>query len=469
MKLHCIRLAIVSLLLAAPISICAQTTLAAEPFRLAEDDGYRGIWYMNQPTKDEYAYKYSGGMATYPQQHLPIAIYAPEVKKTFFVYGGSPAGERRVLEMVSYFDHPTKTFPRPRILLDKKTSDAHENPTLSIDAAGHLWIFSNGHGAARPAFIHRSTKPYSIDEFELVADQNFSYSQPWYLPESGFFFLHTRYHQGERRLFWMTSADGLDWSKPAPLAQIAKGHYQASWTDGRRVATAFDYHPNPGGLNARTNLYYLETSDQGKTWTNAAGEAVQVPLTEIKNPALVRDYLAEKQLVYLKQLHFDGDGRPVILYETSGGYAPGPKNDPRVWRLTRWTGKRWETNDVTRSDHNYDYGSLYLEADGAWRLIAPTEPGAQPFGTGGDMVMWTSRDQGHTWQKQKQLTRDTERNHSFAQQPRGAQPDFYALWADGNARRPSESSLYFTDREGTHVWRMPTKMTEATAKGEVAW
>ena len=33
------------------------------------------------------------------------------------------------------------------------------------------------------------------------------------------------------------------------------------------------------------------------------------------------------------------------------------------------------------------------------------------------MVMWTSTDQGHTWTKQKQLTHDNERNHSFARQP----------------------------------------------------
>ena len=44
-------------------------------------DGYRGIWYMNQPTKDEYHYKYSGGYATYPQQHVPIAIYVAAQRK----------------------------------------------------------------------------------------------------------------------------------------------------------------------------------------------------------------------------------------------------------------------------------------------------------------------------------------------------------------------------------------------------
>jgi hypothetical protein len=34
--------------------------------------GYRGIWYYNQPAKDQYVYKYSGGFAIYPQQQSPI-------------------------------------------------------------------------------------------------------------------------------------------------------------------------------------------------------------------------------------------------------------------------------------------------------------------------------------------------------------------------------------------------------------
>ena len=50
---------------------------------LPTDDGFRGIWYSNQPTKDEYRFKYSGGMATYPQQHAPIAIYSAAANKTF--------------------------------------------------------------------------------------------------------------------------------------------------------------------------------------------------------------------------------------------------------------------------------------------------------------------------------------------------------------------------------------------------
>ena len=73
-----------------PGLLAATLGLAAEPLR--KDDGYRGIWYCKQPTKDEYRYKYSGGMATYPQQHAPIAIYReredeaakPEVACSFY-------------------------------------------------------------------------------------------------------------------------------------------------------------------------------------------------------------------------------------------------------------------------------------------------------------------------------------------------------------------------------------------------
>lgn len=440
---------------------------SALPDPLPEADGYRGIWYANQPSGDEYRFKYSGGLATYPQQHVPIAYYAAEVDKTFFVYGGTPPDANRLLHMVSYFDHGTGTVPRPRILLDKQTDDAHDNPTLMLDGAGHLWVFSNAHGTGRPAYLHRSKRPYSIDAFEHVLTTNFSYSQPWHLEPEGFCFLHTRYVQGMRFLFWQHSADGRTWGPRQPLARIAQGHYQISWREGRRIGTAMNYHPLEGGLNARTNLYYLETRDAGKTWTTVDGRALKLPLAEPHNPALLRDYESEELLVYLKDLGFDAAGHPVILYLTSKGYASGPANDPRVWRTAQWSGTRWEFREVTRSDNNYDFGSLYLEADGTWRIVGATEAGPQAYNTGGEIAMWTSGDQGRTWKKLALLTRNSPFNHTYPRRPVHAHPDFYALWADGHGREPSPSRLYFTDRQGRHVWRLPPRMPGPTAKPEI--
>jgi hypothetical protein len=418
---------------------------------------------MNQPSKDAYRYKYSGGFATYPQQHVPIAIHAPEAGRTFFVYGGTSKDKRNLLHMVSYFDHKTGTVPRPAILLDKKTDDAHDNPVLQIDDAGHLWVFSNAHGTSRPAWIHRGTKPHSIDAFERIQETNFSYGQPWWIAGQGFLFLHTRYADG-RGLTWMTSADGRRWSEPRPLAKMELGHYQVSAVDGGRVGTAFDVHPRPVGLNARTNLYYLETRDLGKAWTTAAGKPAAVPVDEPAGPALVKDYRSEGLLVYLKDLQFD-EGRPVILFLTSRGYEAGPSNGPRTWRTARWTGDTWIVRDLTTSDHNYDHGSLYIE-EGRWRMIGTTDPGPQPWGTGGEVALWESADRGESWKRVRAVTAGSALNHSYPRRPLRAHDDFYALWADGNPLEPSASRLYFTNRAGDKVWRLPARMEGESAAPE---
>jgi hypothetical protein len=80
--------------------------------------------------------------------------------------------------------------------------------------------------------------------------------------------------------------------------------------------------------------------------------------------------------------------------------------------------------------------------------------------------MWLSHDQGHTWQKVKQLTHATRYNHTYPRKPIGARPDFYALWADGDTLKASDSSLYFTDKAGSAVWRLPKRMTTDFAKPE---
>ena len=434
-----------------------------------KDDGYRGIWYFCNHVPPPLVYKYSGGLGTYPQQIHPMAHYCEKAGKTFFVYGGvSKAEEPSLLHMVSYYDHATGRVPRPTVLIDKKTADGHDNPSLSVDGEGYLWVFSNAHGTSRPSHVHRSVRPHDIDEFEHVLTTNFSYAQPWHIPGKGFLVLHSRYsHACYRRLFWMTSPDGVTWSEPQPLAAMVRGHYQVSLHDGAgRVGTAFNHHLYPRGPDFRTNLYYLETRDMGGTWQTADGEAARAPLTSPRTPALVRDYESEGLFCYLKQISYDAAGRPVILHLVSRGYEPGPGNEPRTWRTARWTGSEWEFRDVTNSDNNYDYGSFYIEADGTWRIIGPSDNGPQQWNPGGEMVMWTSADEGASWLRAKQLTDGSEFNHTYARRPVNAHPDFYAFWADGHGRQPSESRLYFTSREGDRVRRLPPVMEGDFAEPE---
>ena len=439
-------------------------------------DGYRGIWYMNQPSGDEYVYKYSGGLGTYCAKHRPFAIYAEQVNKTFFCYGGTTTdSNRELLHMVSYFDHATKTVPRPTILLDKQTSDAHDNPVISIDQSGRIWIFSTSHGRARPSYIHRSVRPYDVDEFELVPATrldgeenvpitNFSYMQVWHTPKTPFQAFFTRYnYPAQRTICFMSSADGVSWSAWQRIAAIDEGHYQISGVGRSKAGSMFNYHPRGKGLNWRTNLYYLETADGGTNWTTVDGRPLILPLTEVGNDALVRDYESEGLNVYLKDVRFDEQERPVLLYITSRGYQSGPQNDPRTWTIARWTGAKWLFHPVTTSDNNYDFGELWMTAPNDWRIIGPTETGPQPYNPGGEVAMWTSRDQGAAWTKSRQMTSGSSMNHTYVRRALNAHPDFVGIWADGHGRQPSSSRLYFADARG-NVFQLPTTMPGDFAK-----
>ena len=94
-----------------------------------------------------------------------------------------------------------------------------------------------------------------------------------------------------------------------------------------------------------------------------------------------------------------------------------------------------------------------------WRILGPTEPGPQDWGTGGEVALWESRDQGESWERVKILTSNSELNHAYVRRPLNAHREFYAFWADGNPDQFSPSRLYFTDRDATQVWQLPYRMT----------
>lgn len=423
-------------------------------------DGFRGIWYYNQPSGDEYVYKYSGGLGTYCAKHIPFAWYAPETNRTFFCYGGTDTNNSTLYHMVSYFDHETGMVARPTCLLDKKTDDAHDNPVINLDDRGYIWIFSSSHGAGRPSYISRSVRPYDIDAFQLVWSGNFSYPQPMYYPGRGFLFIHTWYVAGRGNYMMTSNPDGTVWTPRRELAYFQEGHYQISGVWGtNKTGIAFNMHPNGKGLNWRTNIYYMESDDFGETWKTVQGETLAIPLKNKVNPALAFEYESKNRNVYIKDTRFDSQGNPIILFVLSKGYESGPENGPREWRVAQWTGTAW-TNKFTGivSGNNYDTGSLYIETDTRWAIIGPTRLGPQPYNPGGEIAMWRTEDGGETWRHVREMTNRSEMNHTYVRRPINAHPDFYGFWADGHGRRPSESHLYFCDKAGT-VYRLPRIMT----------
>jgi hypothetical protein len=362
--------------------------------------------------------------------------------------------------MASYYDHKTHRVPRPTIVCDKQgVNDPHDNPSIAIDGGGYIWVFVSGRARVRPGQIFRSRLPLSIDEFELIEKREFTYPQPRWFDGIGFFHLFTKYTAG-RELYWSTSADGREWTEDRKLAGFG-GHYQVSGFHDRTIGTAFMCHPG-GNVDKRTNLYYAQTTSFGRAWDTAGGKPLTTPIDSEKNDAMVMDYRARGLNVYIHDLNFDPRGRPVILYLTSKGAEPGPANGPRTWHIARWNGTLWDIGDVTESDHNYDTGSLYIERS-RWVIVGPTGDGPQRWGTGGEMVRWTSGDEGKTWVTERQITHDSRFNYSYARRPVNARDPFYVFWADGNPNEFSESRLYFGDSTGKY-WRLPVEMENDSAE-----
>lgn len=418
-----------------------------------QEPGYNGIWFtLGQ--RSEYGDKYSGGLGTYTAKHVPTAIHSPRTGNTFFVYGGAKDDQRHLLAMIGMHDATITGLTGTSTIVHDKlgVNDPHDNPSLSMDESGRLWVFVSGRGRHRPGFIYRSSQPHDISRFERVLEWEMTYPQPWPQPDGGFLLLFTRYTKG-RELYWSRSRNGFDWPEPHKLAGMG-GHYQVSNRQGNRVITAFNRHPG-GNVDQRTDLFFAQTWDGGATWGSVDGQLLQTPLTSPDTPALVRAFSAENRLVYLKDINFDAHGRPMILVITSADHRPGPVGDPRIWTVAHWDDREWRFSEVTRSTHNYDMGSLYVEPDGTWRIIGPTEPGPQFWGAGGEMALWESRDEGSTWRKLCDLTHDSQFNHNYARRPVDAAADFYAFWADGNPDTFSNSRLYYYDLNGNYVVQMP--------------
>ena len=423
--------------------------------------GYRPIWFeLNQ--KYEYGDKYSGALGTYTAKHHPLAIYSETVDKTFFVYGGTKSPESKyLLCMIGEYDHSSGLISKPLIVCDKMgVDDPHDNPSILIDDQGYIWVFVSGRGRVRMGFKYKSKKPFSIDGFEKIITQEMTYPQPKKMG-STFFNFFTKY-TGVRQLYIEKSKNGIQWSDNELLAAIPEqkneksGHYQISAQyQEKKIGTFFNRHPN-GIVDRRTDLYYIESSDLGETWNTADQQPISIPVTEKNSPSRVEDYASLKKNIYLKDMVFDSNGRPICLYIRSNGHKPGPVSQPYEWCITKWNGFKWTTHSITTSDHNYDMGSLLFFKEDLY-LIAPTAIGPQKWGVGGELQVWKSDDLGDNWIKEKDLTHKSRMNHSYVRKSENFKAPFIYFWANGDAHQFSKSELFFGNLNG-EIWKLPYSM-----------
>ncbi len=396
---------------------------------------------LNQPfnlditgdSVSETLYKYSGNLGTYTAKHYPTAVKEGETiyfvfsgpvdldNKHWFSSGGqqrattsgdgeintaplfrNPVGKSEALGIYVAKYEPAGQRVTPPILVHVKyTDDPHDNAVINIDDEGYIYILVAGRGETRGAFLYRSQTPRDIIAFDDISPESVNYSNDysdfdgrvgiaypklfWVDSDGGYFRLIYTVYCGEascggRNIF--TAELRVDGAAKATMESVTRianylGHYAIANARGEDIVLAFNVHLN-GKVDDRTNLYYLHSSDGGKTWRNAQNLAVSLPLdsqTAIEQ-AVVRKYHQNGQQVfrriYLKDIQFSGTGnnkRPFILYvgalnwDAPNSYQPSLVVDHYLAK-SYWDGSQWSQYRITDDvDHAYSSGMLVPTPD----------------------------------------------------------------------------------------------------------
>lgn len=418
-------------------------------------DGYRGLWYGTDQAF-QYGLTLSGGVATFSPRHRPVAIYSPEVNKTFFVYSGTiSAEERHLVIMISYYDHKLGKVPRPVLVYDKLgVKEPFDNASLVIDNAGHLWIFISGRARTRPAIVFKSTNPWSIDKFELKYQCEMITPQPWCFNNGRIGALYSKQTSGIE--IWFSDCSLTPSVENSTKIAGFGGHYKISGMNRDKLYVAFNYYP-PGEFLNQANLYLLYSDDFGKTWKTTDNNQAIIPLSKIDNEALICDFISEKIRVFLLDMDFDSDGYPVLLVITSRNSDPVENQFDGTLGIVHRVNNSWDLVEICDADNINDSGTLSTQS-GYWEVLASAGHTGKKGVAGGEITRWISKNEGLNWIKDRDVTYNSQYPNSFVRRPLNARKDFHAIWADGDPEKISESKLYFTNSEGNKVWVLPYEM-----------
>ena len=383
--------------------------------------------------------KYSGNLATYTAKHYPTAIH--HNGSVFFVHSGAvtlegydwfsnkgekigttagggsksahpnfynEAGKTAALGIfVSKYNPSSKTVSQPVLIHMKNTDDPHDNAVVNVDAQGYIYVLVAARGHWRGSFLYRIKTPGNINEFDDISPDTANYSpfDPsmgyvgiaypklfWVDSDGGYFrVIYTAYCKnsscGGRNIYTAElRVNGANKASLTNRVHIAGflGHYAIANAKGDDIVLAFNVHLN-GSLDQRTNLYYMHSTDGGKTWKNANNSHVTLPM---KTEASLAQVTARKYFnngdnvtrrIYLKDINFSGTGdskHPMILYVgvIYGTHAPSITADHYLAKAF-FNGREWHQSRLTNEvDHAYSSGMLVPRSVDQFDVYYPRTP-----------------------------------------------------------------------------------------------
>lgn len=416
-----------------------------------DGDGSSGIDVDNDGNNDKIS-KYSSSLGFGSHKHAPVAIERPASAGSsqsyiYFVYSGpvtldgtstiaSTAGQGNrstssafhfatnkspVLGIyVSKFNPLTNKATKPVLVHAKYTDDFHDNAVINMDDDGYIYVMISGRNNGRQMMLYRSNAAYSLDSFTDVTPDTpntahkISYPKFFWTDNGYFRLVYSDYDSAGNRDLWSAKVtpDGsgkATFSQEEPISQLhGYGHYAIGDARGNDIVLAFNEHS--AGVDKRTNLYYMHSSDGGETWKNADNVNISLPLTTTSlSSVAVKEYNGfEERLIYIKDIAFETDQNgnkfPEIVVVGIVGALGTPLHQPNAsydryfatWNRNSgnsgWLGRRFSE----QVDHNYSGAALHQSSSGTSVIYAQTPQGQENYLAGGAIAKGNLTDTFHT-------------------------------------------------------------------------
>jgi len=374
----------------------------------------------------------------YDRRQRPQAVYLNGKVHIVFNGGGQIGAKPKAptRPMAVTYDPAGRQFSEV-VTLGPKDKDHHYGPVIWADADDHLHILFGCHRTPGTHLI--SKQPSSIGtglgSWATGAQIAPGISYPTFFGIHGgreLIYYRTAGHTSSWT-YRITADDGKTWTGPAGdvTDMDSKGRFEWSSyqtvlpsADGKFLYVAFvTYDDNKSndpnrfynprydravGNEWKYNLYYVRINLQTHEVTNFEGEEMNTPIDIDQADARCRIWDTKWRGAGVPPtIILDENGDPAFLHVLSADTL----EDHRYYYVRRAGGK-WKQTPVTGSNHQWNSCHLARDDDGTLHAYLIVGDGYLDTGGymdrygGGAVEQWSSRDNGNTWRRERDLTPD---------------------------------------------------------------
>ncbi len=368
--------------------------------------------------------------------------------RVFVVFNGDAEptenGKGRAYPMFISYERLTGAFSKPLRFASESSSDHHDSPIIWADRANHLHVLFGCHKSPGTHLV--SAEPILSDAKTIEWRKGVEIAPKMSYPcvfrmrdGTDLIYYRTNGHTStwtyrisrdngeswsvpETDITDMDAKGRLDWSSyQTKIASRDKSSLHVVYTDyddnKHQADPSRFYNPKYDTLVSnewKYNLSYLKIDVATGNVSNSSGDLLKTPV----------DIEYSKQNCEIWDTQGRGAGvPPAVALSTAGEpvflhVLSGETLKEHHYHFVRKVDESWHTTLITSSSHQWNSGHLWCGEDGVLHALLVAgekylEGGYMDRHGGGVIEEWTSKDDGVTWQKYRQVSPAGQQYHGW--------------------------------------------------------